>query len=75
VVNPTNNEIELRVDLAGGALAGGGTRWSISGPDEFAHNTPGQPRVVDIRRTNDVAVSSPLRVPALSATLFALPLR
>jgi alpha-N-arabinofuranosidase len=75
VVNPTNNEIELRVDLAGGALAGGGTRWFISGPDEFAHNTPGQPRVVDIRRTNDVSVSSPLRVPALSATLFALPLR
>jgi alpha-N-arabinofuranosidase len=74
VVNPTKEEIELTVDLAGRTLSGPGTRWHITGPDEFAYNTPGKPRVVDIQRMENVAATA-LKVPALSATLFALPLK
>jgi alpha-N-arabinofuranosidase len=55
-------------------LAGTGTRWHITGPSATAHNTPGEPRVVDIQRTDRIALTSPLRVPALSATIFVLPL-
>ena len=48
-------------------------RWHITGPDEFAHNTPGQPRVVDIHRTD--ASAAALIVPALSCAIFELPLK
>jgi len=74
VVNPTKDEVDLTLDLTGAVLAGTGTRWHITGPDEFAHNSPGKPRVVDIQRTDGVATTA-LKVPALSATLFALPLK
>ena len=37
--------------------------------------TPGQPRVVDIQRTDGIAPGSALRVPALSCSLFAIPLK
>lgn len=74
VVNPTNEEIEVRLDLTGATLGGSGTRWHITGPDPLAHNAPGKPRVVDIHRTDGVA-GPVLRVPALSATLFSLPLK
>jgi len=74
VVNPTNEEVELKLDLGGRALAGAGTRWHIAGSDPTLHNTPGQPRAVDIVETKDVSAQA-LRVPALSATVFALPLR
>ena len=74
IVNPTNEEVELNLDLAGSTLAGQGTRWHIAGPEPTVHNTPGKPRVVDIVETKDVSAQA-LRVPALSATVFALPLR
>ena len=57
------------------ALAGPAARWHITGPSPTTHNTPGKPRMVDIQRTDGVAVTAPLRVPALSATVFVLPLK
>jgi alpha-N-arabinofuranosidase len=74
-MNPTESEIELAPSVSGATPAGSVTRWHITGPSPTAHNTPGQPRAVDIKRTDGLTVSSPLRVPALSATVFALPLR
>ena len=74
VVNPTKEELDLNLGLTGREISGGGTRWHTTGADEFAHNTPGRPRVVDIQQTPNV-VTSALRVPALSATLFLLPLK
>ncbi len=74
VVNPTNEEVELKLDVASAALAGTGTRWHIAGAKPEVHNTPGKPRVVDIVETKNVSAQA-LRVPALSATVFALPLR
>ncbi len=75
VVNPTAAEVTVRPALAGASFGATATRWHVTGPDEFAHNTPGQPRVVDIKRTDGVAIASPLPVPALSATLFVIPLK
>jgi alpha-L-arabinofuranosidase len=74
VMNPTESEIELTPLVSGATPAGSVTRWHITGPSPTAHNTPGQPRMVDIQRTDRLPVSSPLRVPALSATVFVLPL-
>ena len=74
VMNPTESEIELTPSVAGARPAGSVTRWHITGPSPTAHNTPGKPRAVDIQHTDGLAVTSPLRVPALSATVFVLPL-
>jgi alpha-N-arabinofuranosidase len=75
VVNPTTSPIEVRPALAGAAFVGNGTRYHIAGKDEFAHNFPGQPRAVDIIKTDGINPAAPLAVPALSATVFVLPLK
>jgi alpha-N-arabinofuranosidase len=73
VVNPTTEEIDLQLAATGLSLSGEGTRWSVAGSNPEAHNAPGQPRVIDIQRA--AAKSTALKVPALSATLFELPLK
>lgn len=75
VVNPTPAPVALRLDLTGLTPAGSGTRWHLTGADEFAHNAPGRPRAVDLVRTEGIAPAAPLAVPALSTSLFVLPLR
>jgi alpha-N-arabinofuranosidase len=73
VVNPTSEEVDVTLSAAGLAVAGPAVRWHITGPSAEAHNTPGKPRVVDIQRSD--ASATALKVPALSATLFELPLK
>lgn len=72
VVNPTGDAVDLKLALAGLKYAGPATRWHITGPKAESHNTPGLPRVVDIKRT--AAQASLLQVPALSVALFEVPL-
>jgi alpha-N-arabinofuranosidase len=72
VVNPTSEAVDLKLALAGLKYAGPATRWHITGPNAESHNTPGLPRVVDIKRTD--AKASQLQVPALSVALFEVPL-
>jgi alpha-N-arabinofuranosidase len=74
VVNPTSAEIEVATEIGGAGVGGAATRWHVGGQDEFAHNTPGRPRAVDIRRTDGLPATA-LRVPALSCALFELPLK
>jgi alpha-N-arabinofuranosidase len=73
VVNPTRDEVPVNLSAAGLNLAGPAVRWHITGASPEAHNTPGKPRVVDIQRSD--ATAAALKVPALSATLFELPLK
>lgn len=73
VVNPTTEEVTVHLAAAGVTPTGNGTRWYITGPAADAHNTPGQPRVIDIKES--AVTGGVLKVPALSATLFELPLR
>src|SRR6185369_11264640 len=50
VVNPTESSVSLRVDVDGGPVAAAPIGWQIGGPGARTHNTPGEPRAVDIRR-------------------------
>ncbi len=73
VVNPTDAEVDVNLASSGLTPVGPATRWHITGPNGEAHNVPGQPRVVDIQRTD--ASATALKVPALSCALFELPLQ
>jgi len=74
VVNPTTEPIEVKLGLTGVQPTGPATRWHLTGPDRFAHNAPGQPRAVDIQRTNNLPTNAPLPVPALGVAIFTIPL-
>lgn len=73
VMNPTNEEMTLNLSATGLTVAGNGKRWDVTGANPELHNTPGKPRVIDIHQGE--ASASTLKVPALSATLFELPLK
>jgi alpha-L-arabinofuranosidase len=75
VVNPTTEAHTFQLAGAADMIAGAGQRWHITGANEFVHNTPGQPRQVDIHHTKNIDAQRPLEVPAMSATLFSLPLK
>lgn len=76
LVNPTDAAVALPLALpAGRTAAGTATRRTIAAPTEFAHNTPGQPRAVDIVTTTGLDATQPLSVPALGVALYEIPLR
>ncbi len=74
VVNPTPQAQPFQLRLAGSGKVSTGQRWHITGANEFVHNTPGQPRQVDIHETKGVDPAQALDVPAMSTTLFSFPL-
>jgi len=73
VVNPTNEEMEVKLGATGLTPAGTAVRWTVAGTSGEAHNTPGQSRVIDLQRSE--ATATTLKVPALSASVFTLPLK
>lgn len=73
IVNPTSASLEMPLNLAGLKINGQATCWQITAPDEFAHNTPGQPRKVDIASPTNLDVSKSLSAPALSIVLYQIP--
>lgn len=75
IVNPTNTAVALPLDFPRERLTGSATRWTIATPTEFAHNTPGQPRAVDILEQTGLDATQPLAVPALGVALFSVPLK
>jgi alpha-N-arabinofuranosidase len=75
VVNPTDEARRLRLDVKGGAVTGGGQRWTITGADRWAHNRPGAARQVDIRTEPLPAGTDAAEVAPLSVTLLSLWLR
>ena len=86
IVNPTENEQELTLNLKGGQLAGSGQLWLIAHSDPLAYNEPGkEPRVVIEEkpvwhglpaRGNTAKMAMPrsnkLNVPPLSISLYRL---
>jgi len=75
VVNPTAVEVELPLNLGVRQAAGPATRWLVAAADERAHNTPGQPRQVDLVSADGFDSTRPLNVPALGVALFVIPLK
>lgn len=75
IVNPTASAVSVPVDIAAGSIAGSATRYVIAADHRHAHNTPGQPRVVDIVESHGIDARKPLAVPAFGVALFTIPLR
>lgn len=72
VVNSSEQSQSLQLDLKGAQLTGEGMSWVINGPDRLAHNDPGKPRVVDIRREPYRNSTAELKLAPLSVSLFSL---
>jgi len=72
VVNPTEQEHELAMDLKGAQLTGTGTLGLIAHSDPMAYNEPGkEPNVVIVEKPVS-GVSNTLSIPPLSISLYKL---
>ena len=72
VVNPTHEARTISLDVRGSDLTGHGRKWTITGPDRWAHNAPGKPRQVDIERTSFTSSPNAIEIAPLSVTLYSL---
>ncbi|UCG46568.1 MAG: hypothetical protein JSU94_13800 [Phycisphaerales bacterium] len=75
VVNPTQQQHTLSLQLNGGALTGRGQKWTITGENKWSHNAPGKPRQVDIRTSSVSDGIGQLQAGPLSVTLCECCLR
>jgi len=75
VVNPTEDELELPMELKGAELTGRGRLWLIAHSDPMAYNEPGKtPKVVIEEKLLD-GISDKLSLPPLSISLYELSVR
>ncbi len=72
VVNPTEKEQEVVMDLKGVQLAGAGKLWLIANSDPMAYNEPGKEPTVVIKERSVTDVSNKLSVQPLSVSLYKL---
>ena len=72
IVNPTEQEHELPVDLKGARLSGRGRLLLIANEDPMAYNEPGKDPSVRIVEKKIDSLSNKLKVPALSISLYLL---
>jgi alpha-N-arabinofuranosidase len=72
VVNPTQNELDLTIQIPGVRLAGKGTLWRITGPDRMAFNRPGAEPSVEIREETIRDIEDTLSIIPLSISLFEI---
>jgi alpha-N-arabinofuranosidase len=72
VVNYTQEDMELVMDLQGAELNGSGTLYVISNSDPLVYNEPG--KEPDVKIVTEVLTSVPevLKVPALSINIYKL---
>ena len=75
IVNPTKQEHELPFNLEGARITGTGQLWLIAKNDPEAYNEPGkEPKIRIIEKEID-DVSDKLDAPALSISLYKLPVK
>jgi alpha-N-arabinofuranosidase len=72
VVNPTEQECELAIDLNGTQLTGTGTLGLIANSDPMAYNEPGEEPNVLIVEKPVSGISNTLTVPPLSVNVYRL---
>ena len=75
IVNPTEKEQKIKLDLKGAQLGGTGKLGLIANSDPQAHNDPDQEPQVVIEEKQLSNVTNTLTVPALSASLYTLAVR
>ncbi len=73
VVNPSLDAHTISFDVRGANLTGGGRKWTVTGPDRWAHNVPGKPRQVDIEPASFTETPDGIEIAPLSVTLYSLP--
>jgi alpha-L-arabinofuranosidase len=71
VVNATEKEQSLTLQVQGASLEGSGMRWVVAGGEAGAFNEPGRRRAVDIRQS-PITAGGPLRIPKLGVAVFEL---
>jgi alpha-N-arabinofuranosidase len=72
VVNPTEQQRELAIDLKGAQLTGEGVLRLIAHSDPMAYNEPGREPNVVIEEKAVTGLTDKLNVPALSISLYTL---
>jgi alpha-N-arabinofuranosidase len=75
IVNPTDKEQQITIDLKGATLTGRGKLGLIVHSDPQAYNEPGKEPNVVIAEKALSNVSNQLTVPALSASVYSLSVR
>jgi alpha-N-arabinofuranosidase len=75
VVNPTDKEQQIKLDIKGAVLAGTGKLALIANSDPQAYNDPGEEPKVVIEEKELSNVSNSLTVPPLSISLYTLPVK
>ena len=72
IVNPTEQEYELAINLKGAQTIGIGRLWQIAHSDPMAYNEPGKEPQVVIEEKPVTGISNKLNVPPLSISLYRL---
>jgi len=75
IVNPTEQQYELTVDLQGTQIRRNGVLWRIAHTDPEAYNDPGEEPNVVIEAEQVTDISSDVSLPPLSISLYRLPIR
>jgi alpha-N-arabinofuranosidase len=75
VVNPTEREQGFNLQLVGAEPTGKGSRWTITGSNRWAHNSPGARRGVDERVRSFTEVGERSAVDPISVTLMRFEVR
>jgi alpha-N-arabinofuranosidase len=75
VVNPTENELELPMELKGAELPSKARLWQIAHTDPMAYNEPGKEPNVTIKEKTGSKISRKLSVPPLSINLYKLAIK
>jgi alpha-N-arabinofuranosidase len=75
VVNTTDKQQQITMDLKGVNLTGSGTVWVIANSDPMAYNEPGKEPKVVIKENKVTGISNQLTVPGYSINLYRLEVR
>lgn len=75
IVNPTEQEHKLPMDLKGTRLTGTATLWQIAHSDPMAYNEPGKEPAVQIAKKTVTGIADRLDARPLSVSLYVLPVR
>jgi alpha-N-arabinofuranosidase len=75
VVNTTDKQQKIKMDLKNANLTGSGTVWVIANSDPMAYNEPGKEPKIAIKENKVTGVSNQLTVPGYSVNLYRLDVR
>ncbi len=75
IVNPSSESVKVPLSMDSAIVAGKSTRYVIAGEDRHQHNTPGEPRKIDIVETSGIDATLPLEIPAFGLALYCIPLK